>query len=145
MVMNGRAQCVSAYIRAVIDAGTPDATASATVTLGSTSDNAGLAFRATDPNDFLFFRISGGGWTLGYVTTTPVSSKATTIATGAGTFSANTGYRLSATCLGASVTVSVNGTLVYTGQVATDLTGTKFGFASGVALPFAVTNFTVTQ
>lgn len=143
-VEGGKALCESTYVRAVIDAGVSDATVSANIAIALPGDYAGLAFRATDPNNFLFFRISGSSWTLGYVTTTATGSVGTVIASGPYAFASDTPYRLSATCLADSVTLTVNGAPVFAGTVATGSTGTQFGFTSGALAPFTVSDFRVT-
>jgi hypothetical protein len=130
------------YVRAVVDAGASEATVSGNVSLVWGGNSAGLVFRATDPNNFLYFRISATGWTLGYVTTTPAGSVGTTIATGKATYSPSATYRLGVASYGNTITLSVNGTAIYSGAAAGPC-GTKFGFSSGVASSFTVGDFQV--
>jgi hypothetical protein len=143
-VSGRKANSGSTYVRAVIDSGVSDATVSGSFTLGWGGNSAGLAFRATDPNNFVYFRITGNGWTLGYVTTVNGVAVGTTVATGKATFSATAAYRLTAVCQGPSVTLLVNGALIYSGPVMASITGTCHGFGSGVASPFTVSDFQVT-
>jgi hypothetical protein len=141
-VAGGKAVSGNNYVRAVVDAGISDTTVSENISLVWGGNSAGLVFRATDPNNFAYFRISATAWTLGYVTTTPAGSVGATIATGKATFSPSATYRLSVASYGNTITLSVNGTVIYSGAAAGPC-GTQFGFSSGVASSFTVGDFQV--
>ena len=144
----GKAHCASAYVRAVINAGVSDGDRlRPALTSPSPPNSAGLAFRATDPNNFVFFRITGHGLDTG------LRDHDNDRGLGRhddrnrpGYLLANTSYRLSvAPAWATRFSFSVNGNaVVFTGILPASPAGTQYGFDSGVALPFTVSDFRVT-
>lgn len=130
----------AAASRAYLDVGAADARVAARVTLPSAGARAGLVFRATDRDNFYYFRLQSDGWSFGRV----VENTAYPIEAGVRSVRLDTAYELQAECLGTEVVLRINGRMVHRGNVeAPASAATGFGLASGTPVPFMAAAFRV--
>jgi hypothetical protein len=125
--------------RAFVDTQAVDARVKAEIRLDSASAFAGLVLRATDRDNFHYFRLQPHGWVFGRV----VDNTAYPIATGRRSFAVGTVHTLQADCLGGNVVLQVNGQVVHSSGLPADAHGTRFGLGSGSAYPFTAYSFQV--
>lgn len=126
------------YARSWIDSGRADATVSAKVKLVDWDGYAGLALRAGDAGH-LYFRIKSDGWAFGSIK----GSTAKSLASGSLAIGLGVPHALRATLSGQWIVLSINGTQVYSGNVAEFVSQTAHGFTSGSKASFSADEFSV--
>ena len=125
--------------RAVIDAGAADVVVTSTFTLGA--DNTGLVLRESDSSNYLRFVLTRTSWLLQKT----MAGATTTVATAKSTFAVGASHTLSATLVGANVTLSVDGAIVGSVDVAFNESATRHGILSSGSGVRSWENFSVRQ
>jgi hypothetical protein len=110
--------------RATIDAGSADG--EVTTTLMLAANPTGLILRATDSLNYLRFVLTTTGWSLQRT----AEGSTTNLLTGKGAYVKGSDYTLSATLLGASVVLGIEGTTVGALEVPFNQTATRHGILS---------------
>lgn len=110
--------------RATIDAGTADGEVATTLMLAA--NPTGLILRATNSLNYLRFVLTTTGWSLQKT----AAGSTTNLLTGKGDYTRGSDYTLSATLLGASVVLGIEGTTVGAVEVPFNQTATRHGILS---------------